>query len=149
MNDAHFRRHLGQVRVDDAPVHVELRVDHDGIEHVGRLWFESADAPGVVVSDRAVLPGRSDEAVLARARGLSEAELVDRYRRALSERRRFHPLRRTTSELLGKIRRLNRVATSMRAGLMDADGAARELAAAERDLHDLVRQLREVAGDEE
>ena len=68
--------------------------------------------------------------------------------RAASQPRRYHALRRLTVDVLGKIRRLNRLAIAMRAGLMDTEEAAREIAAAEADLHDLVDRLRDVAGVE-
>ena len=52
--------------------------------------------------------------------------LALRYRRAVSERRRFFELRRATEELIAKVRYLNQVSISMRAGLLDAEGAAQE-----------------------
>ena len=69
--------------------------------------------------------------------------------RETRETRRFHALRRVTTDVLAKIRRLNRLAIAMRAGLMDTEEAAREIAAAEADLHDLVDRLRDVAGVED
>ena len=54
-----------------------------------------------------------------------------------------------TDEILSKIRYLNQVAVSMRAGLLDVDGAAQEIGMTERQLHDLIDQLREHAGVEE
>ena len=63
--------------------------------------------------------------------------------------RRYHGLRRLTEEILTKIRYLNQVAISMRAGLLDAEGAAQEIDLTEKQLHDLVNRLRQAAGSEE
>ena len=56
---------------------------------------------------------------------------------------------RTTEEILSKIRYLNQVSVSMRAGLLDLDGAAQEIELTERQLHQLVGELRGVAGVED
>ena len=80
---------------------------------------------------------------------LTPAQLVARYRRALSEKRRFSNLRKATVEVLAKIRYLNQVSISMRAGLLDVDGAAREIDATEQQLHELVDRLRNLAGVED
>jgi hypothetical protein len=98
--------------------------------------------------DRGALPGRSRDEVIALAQRLTPPELALRYRRALAERRRYLALRRTTEEILTRIRYLNQVAISMRAGLLDREGAAQELDLTERQLHDLVEQLRHTAGVE-
>ena len=82
------------------------------------------------------------EEVLALARRLTSQELILRYRRALAEKRRYLGLRRVTDEVLAKIRYLNQVALSMRAGLLDSEGAAGEIDLTERQLHDLVGKLR-------
>ena len=55
-------------------------------------------------------------------------------------------LRLLTQEVLAQIRYLNKVATSMRAGLLDVDEAATEIANTEQRLHDMVGQLRVYAG---
>ncbi len=127
---------------------VSCRVAFDGIEYVGRLWFadEAWDDSGI--PDRAALPGRNRDEVLALARRLSDQELALRYRRALAEKRRYVSLRRVTDEILSKIRYLNQVAVSMRAGLLDVDGAAQELELTERQLHECISRLRESAGVE-
>ena len=145
-----MRRHpIASVVIDDQPMDVSVSVDHDGVEYVGRLWFETKDAKIGSVTDRGALPGRSEEAAIARARALTPDELVHRYRRGLSERRRYRPLRRVTADIIDGIRRLNRVGTAMLAGDMAADEAAREMDAIEGELHDLVTRLRDVAGDDD
>lgn len=132
---------------DGKPMHVSCRIVFDGIEYVGRLWFtpEGGDAN----PDRASLPGRTTEEVLALAHRLTQGELRSRYRRALAERRRYRSLRRATEELLSKIRYLNQVVISVRAGLLDAEGAASELDLTERQLHECVDRLRDAAGRED
>ena len=56
--------------------------------------------------------------------------------------------RRSTDEILSKIRYLNQVAISMRAGLLDTEGAAAEIDLTERQLHEIVERLKAHAGVE-
>lgn len=127
---------------------VSCHVGFDGIEYVGRLWFTDEGWDDNGIPDRAALPGRNHEEVVALARRLTSQELALRYRRALAEKRRYVSLRKATDEILSKIRYLNQVAVSMRAGLLDLDGAAQELELTERQLHDCISRLRESAGVE-
>ena len=134
---------------DGRTIGVSVRIIYDGIEHVGRLWFAEESWEDDGLPDRAAFPGRTKEEVIALARRLQPHELLKRYRRAQAEKRRFHNLRRVTDDILAKIRYLNQVGISMRAGLLDVEGAAHELELTERQLHDLVDRLRPVAGVEE
>ena len=143
-------QHRRTVRTIDASgvrVRVQLHITHDGIEYVGRLGFlpEGMDSED---ADRGALPGREIEDVIARAEALSDEELVHRYKRALAETRRYRALRRTTTDILDKIRQLNEIGVAMRSGLIEADSAADDLMATERSLHALVDGLRDVAGTE-
>jgi hypothetical protein len=127
---------------------VTCKVVFDGIEYVGHLWFadEAWDDSGV--PDRGSLPGRTREETLTLARRLTPQELMLRYRRALAEKRRFSGLRKATEDILEKIRYLNQVAISMRAGLLDSEGAAAEIELTERQLHEIVEKLKMFAGIE-
>jgi hypothetical protein len=141
--------HVATIDVDGRRYNVALKIDHDGIEFVGRLWFADeafVDDDGIV--DQGVLPGATPEVVIGLARTLTERDLERRYRRALAQRRRFHALRKITMEILDKIRHLNALATSMRAGLVDVDEAAAEIELTENQLHDLIDRVRSVAGVE-
>jgi hypothetical protein len=51
--------------------------------------------------------------------------------------------------VLAKIRYLNQVAISMRAGLLDVDGAAQEIDLTEKQLHTLIDRLAAYAGVED
>lgn len=136
-----------EIDIDGRTYNVSVHVSFDGIEHVGHIWFADAewdDDDGI--RDHGALPGRSPEEVLAQARSLSPHDLTLRQRRAQSDRRRYHGLRQVTQEFLAQIRYLNKVATSMRAGLLDVDEAASEIANTEQRLHDMVGQLRSFAG---
>jgi hypothetical protein len=145
-----MRRHpIASVVIDDQPMDVSVSVDFDGVEYVGRLWFDTQDARIGTVTDRGALPGRSEEAAIARARALGADDLVNRYRRGLSERRRYRPLRRVTADIIDGIRKLNRIGAAMRTGDMDADAAARQMTEIEAELHGLVTRLRDVAGDDD
>jgi hypothetical protein len=140
--------HIANVEYDGRRLDVTCRVAFDGIEYVGRLWFADASYQDGGLPDRGALPGRTREEVLVLARRLTTPELVLRYRRAVAEKRRFTGLRKYTDEILGKIRYLNQVAISMRAGLLDTDGAAAEIDLTERQLHEIIEHLRTQAGVE-
>jgi hypothetical protein len=141
--------HVATLEVDNRTYDVSVRVVYDGVEYVGRLWFASDEWDEVGIPDRGALPGKTRDEVVQAARALSTDDLRLRYRRASADKRRFLGLRRATEEILSKIRYLNQVAVSMRAGLLDVDGAAQEIGMTERQLHDLIDQLREHAGVEE
>jgi hypothetical protein len=140
--------HIATFSYEGKRLEVSCRIVFDGVEHVGRLWFAEENHPDTAVADRAAVPGRTRDEVLALAHRLTPAELTLRYRRAIAERRRFFELRRTTEELLAKIRYLNQFSVSMRAGLLDEEGAAQELELTEKQMHDLVDRLRFAAGVE-
>ena len=128
---------------------VVCRIVFDGIEYVGRLWFsiEGTDDPGH--PDRAAIPGRTRDAVIAFAKDLTPQELTLRYRRALSEKRRYVLLRRVPDEILGKVRYLTQIAVAVRPGLLDEDAATQEIELTERQLHEFIDRLRQSAGAEE
>ena len=133
---------------DNKRLRVSCRIAFDGIEYVGRLWFTDETDADSGIPDRGALPGRNREEVMALAQRLTPPELALRYRRALSERRRFFELRKATDDVLQKIRYLNQVSISMRAGLLDKEGAAQELEMTEKQLYDLIERLKGSAGVE-
>ena len=139
---------LSIVDIDERQVRVSLHIVHDGVEFVGRLWFAESTWTNSGIPDRGVFPGRTEGEVLALAHRLRPDELIQRYRRANAEKRRFHGLRRLTMEVLSKIRYLNQVAVSMRSGLLDRDAATQEMLLTEEQVVDLVRQARMLAGIE-
>jgi hypothetical protein len=148
VRDDNIQPHITTLDYDGRRFNVTCRVTFDGIEYVGQLWFadEAWDDGGV--PDRGALPGRTREESLVLARRLTPQELMLRYRRALAEKRRFTGLRKATEDILEKIRYLNQVAISMRAGLLDSDGAAAEIELTERQLHEIVEKLKMFAGIE-
>lgn len=133
--------------IDGRSYAITVRIEFDGVEHIGRLLFRDADwEEDEGVTDHGTIPGRNPSEILTNARALTDHDFGLRHRRAVSERRRFNGLRQVTGEVLGQIRYLNKVATSMRAGLLDVDEAAAEIASTEQRLHDMVGQLRQYAG---
>lgn len=148
MPDELVQPHIATLDYDGRRYLVTCRVAFDGIEYVGRLWFADDSWNDSGLPDRGAIPGRTRDDVLALARKLTTQDMLLRYRRALAEKRRFTGLRRATDEILGKIRYLNQVAISMRAGLLDSDGAAAEIELTERQLHDVVEKLKGFAGIE-
>lgn len=140
---------VGTINVVDRRVRVSLHTFFDGVEYVGRLWFSDQawdEDPGF--PDRGALPGRTVADVLTMATRLGKDDLVRRYHRGVAEKRRYHRLRRVTEEILAKVRYMNQVALSMRAGLLDAEGAAQEIELTEHQLYDLIGTLRHHAGVE-
>ena len=125
---------------------VTLEVENDGVEHVGHLWFSDVEWDDEGVRDHGTIPGRSAEEVLRTAREISTQELGLRFKRAQVDQRRFHGLRKLTDEVLENIRHLNKVATSMRAGLLEVADAAEEIDATEKKLHEMIDRLRLFAG---
>ena len=148
LHDDTVQPHVTTIDYQGRRYSVSCRIAFDGIEYVGRLWFADDAWDDTGIPDRGALPGRDRDEVLALAKRLSPAELVLRYRRALAEKRRFIGLRKVTEEVLSKIRYLNQVAISMRAGLLDMDGAAQEIDLTEKQLHELIDRLRSYAGVE-
>ncbi|MCC6927859.1 MAG: hypothetical protein IT359_02600 [Gemmatimonadaceae bacterium] len=138
--------HVTTVDIEGRRFNVSVAVEFDGVEHVGHLWFEDDEWDDDGFRDHGSIPGSSPDEVLAHARQLSQPELVLRFQRAQSDKRRFHGLRRATQDVLNNIRYLNKVATSMRAGLLDVEEAAAEIDETERKLHAMVGQLRHFAG---
>ena len=141
--------HIATIESDGRRYNVSCRVGFDGVEYVGRLWFADESWDDLGLPDRGAMPGRTKEEVLVQARRLTADELIKRHRRALSEKRRFHGLRKATDEILAKIRYLNQVAISMRAGLLDVEGAAQEIDLTEKQLHALIDRLSAFAGVED
>lgn len=141
--------HVGALTIDGKDIDVTLRVAHDGIEYVGRLWFTEAAWDDAGIPDRAAFCGRTPDDALVLAQRLTPDDLTHRYHRAVAEKRRFHALRKVTDEMLVKIRYMNQLSISMRAGLLDLEGAAQEIETAERQLHEIVDRLRHAAGVED
>jgi hypothetical protein len=148
LHDDTVQPHVTTIEYQGRRYSVSCRIAFDGIEYVGRLWFADDAWEDTGIPDRGALPGRNRDEVMALAKRLSPAELTLRYRRALAEKRRFIGLRKVTEEILSKIRYLNQVAISMRAGLLDVDGAAQEIDLTEKQLHELIDRLRSYAGVE-
>lgn len=142
------RVRLTSIDLDGKQHGVFLHVVYDGLEHLGRLWFRQDASTAEGVADRTLIPGRTRDEVIAFAERLRPEELAMRYTRALTDKRRYRDLRKTTDDVLLKIRYLNQLALAMRGGLIDMEGAAQEIDLTEAQLHELVRALRESAGVE-
>jgi hypothetical protein len=138
--------HVTTLEVEGRTYNVTIEVENDGIEHVGHLWFSDAEWDDDGIRDHGAIPGRDAQEVARLARGLSAADLSLRFQRAQAEQRRYHGLRKVTEQVLEHIRYLNKVATSMRAGLLEVSEAAEEIDATEKKLHEMVDQLRHFAG---
>ncbi len=139
---------IGTIDYQERRIAVSCRIGFDGVEYVGRLWFAPEDGTEPALPDRAAIPGRSRDDVLSFAQRLTPHELLVRHRRALAEKRRYASLRRATEEIIAKIKYMNQLAISMRAGVIDPDGASQELELTEQQIIDIVTHLKEFAGVE-
>ncbi len=88
------------------------------------------------------------EEAVAHAQRFTNEDLTRRLHRALADKRRYVQLRRAVDEIIAKVKYMNRVAVSMRGGMIDSDGAAQELDLIERQLIEIIRRLRSMAGVE-
>jgi hypothetical protein len=143
------RTRLTTIEHEGRRIAVACRMTYDGIEWVGRLWFEGGEPGETAIPDRGSVPGRNPNSVLELAGQLTTDELTLRYCRALAEKRRFVRLRAVTDEILAKVRYLNQIAITVRAGLLDKEGADQEMELTEQQLHECIGRLREVAGAED
>lgn len=139
---------IGTIDYQGRRIAVSCRIGFDGVEYIGRLWFAPDDGTTPALPDRAAIPGRSRDEVLSFAQRLTPHELLVRHRRALAEKRRYFLLRRATEEIIAKVKYMNQLAVSMRAGVIDPDGATQELDLTEQQMVDIVVRLKEFAGIE-
>jgi hypothetical protein len=139
------RHHLGTLRVDGGVHNVSVRISYDGVEHVGRLWFADSVRDVEGIPDYGVIPGRTADDVLAAAREMGAEDLTRRFHRAHAEKRRYIRLRRSVEEILAKVKYMNRVAISMRGGMLDVDAAEQELDLVTDQIQDIVSRLKDVA----
>jgi hypothetical protein len=146
--DPAFQTYIGMVETDGISYAAFCRVSFDGVEFVGRLWFAEPGRPEYGIPDRAPIPERTRDRVMARAAQLTVDELRVRFQRAFSERRRYLQLRRLTEEIIEKIRYMNQVAVSLDRGLIDDLNAIQEYELTERQLHEYVDRVRANAGVE-
>ena len=139
------RHHLGTLRIDGGVHNVTLRVSYDGVEYLGRLWFADSVRDVEGIPDYGVIPGRTTEEVLGAARQLNAEDLARRFHRAHAEKRRHIRLRRSVEEILAKVKYMNRVAISMRGGMLDEDAAKQEMELVTDQIQDIVSRLKEIA----
>lgn len=134
------------IEVDGRRYAASIVIEDDGVEHIGHLWFHDEEWEDEGVRDHGSISGRSASEVIEHATALTVNDLTLRFHRAQVDSRRNHGLRRVTDQILESIRHLNRVSTSMRAGLLELDDAAAEIDSTEKRLYALIGQLRVHAG---
>lgn len=141
--------HIATTELDGHRFHAMLRIVFDGVEYVGRLWFADESWEDRELPDRGPFSGRTPEEVIAAARRLSDEDLRKRYLRALAEKRRYLGLRRTTEQILARIRYINTLAISIRSGRIEEADGMKEMQESTRQIHELVDTLARAAGIEE
>lgn len=142
------KQHITTIDVDGKTYNVSIHTAYDGIEHIGRLWFSEATTSEAGIPDHGAIPGRTVEEAVALAQRFTPDDLLRRCHRAHSEKRRYMKLRRSVDEILAKVKYMNRVAVSMRGGMLDSDGASQELELITKQLHEIVSRLKDFAGVE-
>ena len=139
---------IGTITIDDQKYLVSLRVTYDGIEYIGRLLFTD-ESTGIFYQDHGGVPGTSVADAVHKAKEFTDSQLEQRCHRALAEKRRFGKLRRTTDEMIDKIRHLNRLAVGLEKGTVDRDSGNKELGDIQNELLEIVRRLKLHAGVED
>jgi len=141
-------QHLSTIEMDGKPCDVSVRIAYDGIEYIGRLFFNDP-ASGTGIPDHGAIPGRTIEEAITFARRLTLEDFTRRFHRARADKRRYSALRKATDEMLMKIKYMNRVSINMRKGLLDAEGAKQEIELIQKQLHEMIDRLPAQAGLEE
>src|SRR5687767_16023127 len=139
------KQHLTSLEVDGRVYNVALKTAYDGIEHIGRLWFADASTEEMGIPDHGAIPGRTVDEAVSLALRLSNDDLMRRFHRAHAEKRRYIKLRRSVDEILAKVKYMNRVAVSMRGGMLDPEAAEQELDLVTDQIQDIVVRLKEIA----
>jgi hypothetical protein len=149
MTDFRAEHHLATIDADGALCDVLVRFSYDGLEHIGRLWFSGPAVGDKPLPDHGGIPGRTVEEAIQLAERFTTDDLLRRLYRARAEKRKYLQLRRATEQLLDKVKYMNRIAISMKGGMLDADGARQELDLTVKQLHELVDSMPAMAGIEE
>lgn len=149
MSDFRPEHHLATIDADGALCDVIVRFSYDGLEHIGRLWFAGPAVNEKAIPDHGGIPGRTVEEAIQLAERFTTDDLLRRFYRARAEKRKYLQLRRSTEQFLDKVKYLNRVALSIKGGMLDEEGARQEIELIRRQMHDLVDLLPSLAGVEE
>jgi hypothetical protein len=149
MTDFRAEHHLATIDADGALCDVVVRFSYDGLEHIGRLWFSGPAVGEKSLPDHGGIPGRTIEEAIQLAERFTTDDLLRRFYRARAEKRKYLQLRRATEQLLDSVKYMNRIALSMRGGMLDPDGARQEIDLIVKQLHELVDTLPSMAGVEE
>ncbi|MBA2686951.1 MAG: hypothetical protein H0U64_02510 [Gemmatimonadaceae bacterium] len=143
------QQHLTTIGVDGKSYNVSVRIAFDGIEYIGRLWFAEALTNDTGIPDHGAIPGRTVDEAVVLAKRLTADDLVRRYHRARADKRRYMSLRRAVDDILTKVKYMNRVAVTMRSGMIDKEGANQEIDLIQQQLHEVVDRLKGAAGVED
>ncbi len=149
MTDFRAEHHLATIDADGALCDVIVRFSYDGLEHIGRLWFAGPAVNERAIPDHGAIPGRTMEEAVQLAERFTTDDLLRRFYRARAEKRKYLRLRRATDQLLDSVKYLNRVALSIKGGMLDEEGAKQEIELIKRQMHEIVDSLPPLAGVEE
>lgn len=149
MTDFRAEHHLATIDADGALCDVMVRFSYDGLEHIGRLWFSGPAVGDKSLPDHGGIPGRTIEEAVQLAERFTTDDLLRRFYRARAEKRKYLQLRRATEQFLDKVKYMNRIALSMKGGMLDEDGARQEIELIVKQLHELVDSMPSLAAVEE
>jgi hypothetical protein len=146
MTDFRAEHHLATIEADGALCDVIVRFSYDGLEHIGRLWFAGPAVNDRQIPDHGAIPGRTIEEAIQLAERFTTDDLLRRLYRARAEKRKYIQLRRATEAMLEKVKYLNRIALSIKGGLLDEEGARQEMDLVIAQIHEVVDTLPALAG---
>ncbi len=149
MTDFRAEHHLATIDADGALCDVMVRFSYDGLEHIGRLWFSGPAVGDKPLPDHGGVPGRTIEEAIQLSERFTTDDLLRRFYRARAEKRKYLQLRHATEQMLDNVKYMNRIALSMKGGMLDADGAQQELDLIVKQMHALVDTMPALAGVEE
>ena len=141
MKSGHTQHTIRPITLDGKDYNVSLQLGYDGIEYIGQLWFSDPKDENDRFPDSAAIPGRTIRDAVDAAKRLPSADLERRCKRALADKDRFGRLRQVTEEIITKIKYLNRVAVTMRTGVIEDEGAGEELLLIQQQILDIVKTL--------
>lgn len=139
---------LPAVQIDQQWYDVSLQTWHDGTRYAGRLWFEGAGTERDGMPGRRLFSGSSRDEVIDRVQEMSPDEMRGQFRHAMTDRRRYLPLRALIDEMLQNVRNYNLLAVELRTGATEPKSARAELDSIQARLHELVDGMQKVAGVE-
>jgi len=140
---------LPAIQIDQQWYDVSLQTWHDGTKFAGRLWFEGPGTERGGMPGRRLFSGANRDELIDRVQEIPPEEMSGQFRHAMTDRRRYMPLRGVIDELLHNVRIYNQVAVDIRTGATESEPGEEELLVVKQRMLELVDGMRKVAGIED